>query len=187
MTERHLIALAAFAISACGSAPADPPPAATQQATHEAPNASTPPTPEPTPAIDPDTHPLLRALIEDRVGADYFELTDDVAEQGEPAYIRSVTRHCEDAARAAVRALGDDWLCGEAGCGPSDGCEGNGCERVSFEDGAVLAHWRGVQDDGNGPAADTLSAEQAARLRDQLACGATLRLEASFFDAAASR
>lgn len=133
-------------------------------------------------AMDPaSADPLLRALLEDRAGDDFFVLEDDVGDEGEPRYVRRVTRRCGAAARDAIRALGDEWRCGSTRCGPADGCPGNGCEAVSFDGGVPLSHWRGVLDDDLPAAADGLTPAQARRLRRDLACDGTTRLEARFF------
>jgi len=130
----------------------------------------------------PPPNRWLAALIADRVGADFWELEDDHSgAEGEPSYIRKVTRHCGEDAQRAVEAIGDRWVCSDGSCFPSEPCAGVACGRVNFDRNRVLSHWYGASDDGNPESADGLTPAQATRLRRRVECGASLQLEASFF------
>lgn len=117
--------------------------------------------------------PAIEALAEDRAAEDFFSIAmgepdprqfPDIPEDDLYEYAATVTRHCGEAARAAVRAVGDEWDCEETSCSPFEMC-GNYCEHVSFDEhGAVLAHSAGID-------AVTVEAAAAARLRARVPCG----------------
>jgi hypothetical protein len=104
----------------------------------------------------------LIALSEDRVGDDFFEVTD-----GEDSELETITvrRLCGAHARAAVHALGEAWSCGDEDCEPEWGC-GNYCETIRFDaEHRILAHTAGMLGDSDFDPA------LAPRARREIACG----------------
>jgi hypothetical protein len=110
--------------------------------------------------------PGIVALAEDRVGEDFFEVTEtfDQDEEGEGGY--AVRRLCGADARRAVHDLGDRWRCDAVSCAPYEMC-GNYCAYLSIDpQGRVLSHGSGIDVPAIGPTG-------AGRLRAQMPCGGT--------------
>lgn len=120
---------------------------------------------------DAPCQPVLVGLVEDRVGADFWRVSDSEAHADDGGTLFRVERFCGADATRELASVGDDWSCeSDTSCTVWYGC-GNYCAFVVGDaSGAVLSVSSGID-------ASPLESDDVARLRPLVQCGASAYLD----------